>query len=230
MTIQILNKSTLVGQRELERMVAAVAMQVQQHFAPSWSRLPAPVTLVTQPDPHQPMLVVVDDSDDPEALGYHTEAQGGLISGIVAAKPVLDARGSLFDGPMSISCVLSHEVLETHNDPFCDVWVDAPDGRRSWAFEMCDPVQDDSYVLDGVSVSNFVLGAFFDDMPAVGAKFDWLGRLSGPFSISDGGYAVVRMVHTGAVQQLGYKPIWKPALRHGRSSRRLDVPLAVALG
>jgi hypothetical protein len=64
-----------------------------------------------------------------------------------------------------------------------------------------------------VEVSNFVLPAWFDPIPVDGAKFDWLGKLSKPFSMTKGGYVIVR--NQGSVSQVFGEefPAWKKALK-----------------
>jgi hypothetical protein len=56
-------------------------------------------------------------------------------------------------------------------------------------FEMCDAVQDENYVIDGVRVSNFVLPLYFTSSEERGGRNDFLG--SGTlhsFSVNPGGY------------------------------------------
>ena len=45
-------------------------------------------------------------------------------------------------------------------------------------FEMCDAVQDESYVIDGVRVSNFVLPCPSPAAPSGAAGRDFLGTLT----------------------------------------------------
>ena len=56
---------------------------------------------------------------------------------------------------------------------------------------MCDAVQAESYKVDGVAVSNFVLPLYFTMGEQVGARNDLLNRGPKPlrsFGIKDGGY------------------------------------------
>jgi len=63
-------------------------------------------------------------------------------------------------------------------------------------YEMCDAVQDETYEIDGVTVSNFVLPLYFTgtrEADELGARNDFLGRIydGGPlrsFGINPGGY------------------------------------------
>jgi hypothetical protein len=60
-------------------------------------------------------------------------------------------------------------------------------------YEMCDAVQDETYKIDGVAVSNFVLPLYFTQFAEVGGRNDFLGRLTKgktlqSFGINHGGY------------------------------------------
>ena len=61
---------------------------------------------------------------------------------------------------------LSHEALELVGDPEVNLLVQGPnpaDATRTvfhW-YEMCDAVQAETYDIDGVEVSNFVLPLYF---------------------------------------------------------------------
>jgi hypothetical protein len=215
--IAVVFQTSEVSPRLARQMVTAINAQVVHDFAPAWSRLPSKPILFDSIDdvpPKAPLIRVVDVSDEPDALGYHTQV-GGRVVGIVGVRTVLDAGGSLVDGDLSVSACLSHEVLEAHVDPWANVWVDS--GRRQFAFEVCDPVQDTSYDVLGVAVANFVLPRWFDAQARTG-PVDHLGKLTRPFSISTDGYAIVRDVASAKVSQLGRRPSWKPA--GGRGAHR----------
>jgi hypothetical protein len=93
---------------------------------------------------------------------------------------------------------LSHEALELVGDPQVNLLVQGPhpaDARHlvfHW-FEMCDAVQGESYPVDGVAVSNFVLPLYFTLDDQAGGRNDFLGQTHGgkkltSFGISPGGY------------------------------------------
>jgi hypothetical protein len=126
-------------------------------------------------------LLIVDNPDVANALGYHDVDPRGMPYGRVFVDPVLDNGGSALgdkgDPSLSVSAVLSHEVLEWWYDPACNDWADR--GRTSVAKELCDPVEADWYRIDGVAVSNYVLPAWFNPLDKVG-PFDRLGKLTKP--------------------------------------------------
>lgn len=129
------------------------------------------------------VIYLLDNADQADALGYHSEDDHGVTYGRVFA---VDCQTNGVPVP---SC-LSHEVLEAIADLNVDRWVSRADGVE-YALEVCDPVESDTYIGgDGVPLSDYVLPAWFDDTPPAGARFDRLGKLTGPFTLSRGGYAI----------------------------------------
>jgi hypothetical protein len=152
-------------------------------------------------------------------LGYHTEDQGGKLWGVVAAKPELDNGGKATTGDWSVSSVLSHEVLEMYIDPNCNLWANDGHGK-AYSFEVCDPVEAPTYVVNGVSVSNFVTPAWFDPLsnPAT-AQYDKLGKLKAPFSILKGGYVVYEAAGAEHQQYGDNFPAWRKKMKSGKLAR-----------
>ena len=187
--IQVVNQSTVVGASDFGAAVAALQRQVSEHFAPLWSGLSCAMVAGSAPPgaPQTPTvetIFVLDDSDQADALGYHELTQADVPVGFAFA------RTSQTDGS-SWSVTLSHELLEQLADPYVEtaVVVSAFQGRpAALAYETADPVEADSYSIDGVSVSNFVLPAWFQDAAPTGVKLDYLGRLTAPLTLTPGGY------------------------------------------
>ena len=223
MLIAILNQSTLVSNTDAATMTQAIATQVQLDAAPIWNRTPAAVVFYTDPAaiPTGAHGIAITDTiqNQPRGvLGFHTEDQGGKLWGTVAAKPELDNGGKVTTGDWSVSSVLSHEVLEMFVDPNCNLW--ANDGRGSaYSFEVCDPVEAPTYVVNGVSVANFVTPAWFDPLAAATAQFDKLGQLNAAFSILKGGYVVYESA-ARAQQKFGEEfPDWRKEMKTGPMAR-----------
>lgn len=213
---------TVCTNADVEKMVAACAKQMVEHFCPAYSRLPIGVAFYADKSTipaGMPSVLVSDVCDDPQALAYHTEGTDGRITGLVGAKTILDDNGSLFTGEVSVSGALSHELVETAFDPFCNKWFLMPNGRQLMAGETADPVQDLAYEIDGVAMSDFVLPEFWDDMPGSGSKFDYLGHLKAPFTKSAGGYYMLDM--GGRVVQEGMRAPRKAKHPLARAMRRL---------
>lgn len=204
-TINIIDKSTLLNDKDFQFMVEACKIQLEQHAAPMWLRGSWNI-VVNQPESVGYPIVIVDDPDQAGALGYHTQSPGGKVWGRVFVKPIVNAKGTMLNGAMSVSAVLSHEVLEAYCDPNVSLWADTFGGTMV-AYEVCDPVQGDTYEVTTksgikVSVSNFVLPTWFDPQADSNAKFDWLASLNKPFTMSKGGYMVTRNSKTGQVKNV----------------------------
>lgn len=228
MHIAVVNTSTRVTDADAAIMTAAVAHQVRRDAWPVWNlKLP----LITfAPGPAIPAgargITIVDTIPDEPAgvLGFHTEDEGGKLWGTVACGPLLDAGMKTLTGDWSVASVLSHEVLELWGDPSCALWADNLHGR-AYAYELCDPVEAPTYGVDGVSLSNFVLPAWFDPQAGGYAAFDHLRTLHAPFTIAPGGYVTYENA-AGPQQEFGSAlPAWRKAMKASgwaRTARRLS--------
>jgi hypothetical protein len=222
----VVNASTRVSNHDIDLVTQAVHHQVRDHFAPLWGiKTPAVVFTTATPTPVKgdAVITIYDAPDVDGALGYHTEDRG-VIYGKVFAGVILDNKGTVHTGPVSVSACLSHEVLETLGDPRVQLWASNDSGAQI-AYEVCDPVQGDSYdiVIHGtaIAVSDFVTPAWFDAQET-GEQLNYLATLTKPFTLRTGGY-VVRMAEGRVSNVFGAEiPDWQKALkrRHGRASRR----------
>jgi len=65
-------------------------------------------------------------------------------------------------------------------------------GRHYRAFlpyEVCDPVQECTYKIDGVRVSDFVVPEWFEeDRPRGSLRFSFMGSVNEPFELAPEGY------------------------------------------
>ncbi len=241
MLISIINESKRVSDAEVDLMCQGVHMQVAEHFAPAWSFLPNAVQFFGEKEKvpsYAWKLSIRDDSSVADALGYHS-MDGASVDGFIFCGPVLDNKGVvLYDAKepqnVSVSSVLSHEVLEASADRYACFWSDMPeieltDGYvySECALEVADMVEGDSYAVaingHNVSLSNFVFPAWFDaastDINL--SRWDYCSKLTAPFTMSAGGYMVVRQ--SGNMQQVFERtvpmPQWKRDMKAGKFSR-----------
>ena len=241
-TIAIINKSSLIPDNDGALMTKACQQQLTNHASKLLGRLPWNLLYVPKagsivaPADAFP-LVLLDDPDHAGALGYHTEDPNGRVWGRVFAKPVLSNGGTMLNGSLSVSTVLSHEVLETFVDKSVNFWADKLDGKTMIAMEIADPVENDSYTVQvstgvlsknvAVSVSNFVTDAWFDPQAPANARRDFMNTTPGPLMMSKGGYVVELNYTTGKVSNVfGSKEaefmhqMKKPSHPAARSARR----------
>jgi hypothetical protein len=223
LSIYVVNKSKLVTNRDAMRMTRAVSAQVNRYmFSIRMKQTHVQYISETPPEGNW-VIAIADEPDQADALGYHYE-ENGLAAGFVFAKPVFDNGGSSLDaGPdgVSVSTVLSHEVLETVTDPTTNRWVQI-EGSTFQAMEVCDPVEGDSYCVrvygTDIWVSDFVFPQYFD--PQSEGPYDAMGLLKRPFEVRPTGYAII-MKDGNTTENFGESyPKWRQELK--QSSRRLN--------
>jgi len=133
------------------------------------------------------------NADVAGALGYHDTDPNGNPYIRVFVETVLSNGGTTLTGSLSVSVCAGHEADEEAVDPECTSTATAPNGDV-WALEVRDPVESSSYnvtLSDGsqVAVSDSVYPSFFD--AAGQPPFDQLSVLGSPFTIAQGGYAII---------------------------------------
>jgi hypothetical protein len=140
-------------------------------------------TKVAKPSDWQ--FVYFDDADSAGVLGYHELTKDGQPVSKVFVKTTLADK-------QLVSVTASHELFEMVIDPIANLWAEAKDGTE-YAYEMSDPVEDDTFLVDGVAMSNFVHPSWFEPFKhPPGTKFDHLGLLTKPFSMTKGGYMIIK--------------------------------------
>lgn len=218
--LYVVNRSTLVTDADVKTWTKACARQITEHVAPAYGQAPVKVQFLSGAS-HAPagawVITVLDDADQAGDLGWHTEDAAGRIYGRVFAAPCLQYG-------MPVSTTLSHEVVETFCDPDVDQWRDTGRGY-SVAFEACDPVEGDSYEIDGVEVSDFVTPAWYGDKNASHVSTHWLATSLAPFTLAAGGYYVRRWPDGHEDQEFGRTAnhAYIKAKKHelGRADRRM---------
>lgn len=201
MLISVVNHTQDLKDEEVQFALRAINRQITEDFAPYWhmsANLRLEGKAGKQPDPKtlrelrgDAVLYIWDGEDGDDALGYHDQTQLGIPYGFVFTKLAKELDESW-------TATLSHEALELLADPDANLLVQGPhpnDGRRvvfHW-FEMCDAVQDESYEVDGIELSNFLLPLYFTSTQETGSRNDFLGRLHDgnalrSFGINPGGY------------------------------------------
>jgi hypothetical protein len=182
-TIAILNDSTVTTDAEVEAMVPALQQQISVDFAKYWD-LDAKLLFVpkgSRPDLAYWQMVVLDDSDQAGALGYHDLTPTNKPMGKVFARADLQAGDKL-------SVTLSHELLEMLADPYVNLSVMNSDNGNFYAYEVCDAVEDDSlgYMINGVLVSDFVLPQWF--ITNFRGQVSFKSHVAAAFDLAKGGY------------------------------------------
>jgi hypothetical protein len=60
-----------------------------------------------------------------------------------------------------VSVTASHELFEMVIDPLANLWAEAGDGTE-YAYEMSDPVEEETFTVDGIEISDFLHPAWFE--------------------------------------------------------------------
>ena len=195
--LAIINASTLVGADELNAATAALQVQVSRDFAQPWN-VDADLAVISpgqKPPSDAWWIVVLDNSDFGSALGYHDLTSQGLPLGKVFVQTAKNSG-------QQWSVLFSHEILEILSDPFICLTALLPTvyGTYLYAYENCDACQSDEtgYKIGDQLVSDFCLPGWFDS-GAFGTlgPFDFLRRMTAPFELLAGGYAMCRNLSIG---------------------------------
>ena len=220
MLLAVINESTLIKDSDVQLMTEAIQIQFDIHLLPAWNQKAGTIKFYsdkTKVPGYAWTISILDNSTQAGALGYHEE-NGDKVDGFIFAAPVLQNGGVIFYDPtnpqnVSVSSVLSHEAVEMIGNRYAALWSDGPgviagDGHtyNEYAFELADPVEGNSYVVNVgttlVNLSNFVFPSWFNIQAKIpeNMPFDYLGKLTKPFSMTPGGYLIVRQ--SGNVQQI----------------------------
>jgi hypothetical protein len=190
-----------ISDEDAQTVIRAINRQIAGDFAPAWG-MTGELRLEgrggRQPRQQQPtemrgdaVIYLWDKVDVDDALGYHDRNHRGVPFGFVFTELSQELGESW-------SVTLSHEVLELLGDPQVNLLVAGPHPTEPerdvffW-FEMADAVQAESYLIDGVEVSNFLLPLYFTGEDETAGRNDFLGRLYrgkplGSFGVNPGGY------------------------------------------
>jgi len=187
--ISIVNVSDKITDAEIAAAVPAFGKQIANDYAPVWGQGCALEFVPKGQKPSGNVIAFIGGAPDVDgALGYHDVDRDGSVTGVagIAYIKVFEVDG--YDWRSTFS----HEYLELLGDFPANFWADMKDGLRDVARELCDPVEGDTYEIDGIPVSNFVYPAYFNPYASADDKLDHLGKLSEPFGMSPGGYLIVR--------------------------------------
>ncbi len=197
--IAVINASTVLTDKDIENVLPALQTQVSRDFAPAWG-VDADLAFVPQgsnPSPGAWWLVILDNSDQAGALGYHDVTSEGLPLGKVFA-------GSDIQYGYNWTVTASHELLEMLGDPDTNLaaYVQNDDGTlKLYAYEVCDACEADEfgYKINGTTVTDFVYPAWFESFRSPGStQFDYGKNIDRPFGLLRGGYIGVYDVATGS--------------------------------
>lgn len=191
MRIAIENVGNAVKPIDLKRVVVAINKQLAD-FQKFWG-VQATCQLGASSTANA-VIYLQKNVDVDGVLGYHDLTAAGKPFGVVFTS-LSEKLGEPW------SATLSHEVLEMVADPEANRYAvgshPSEDRVVFYWYEVCDPVQDETYTVDGVAVSNFVLPLYFTPVDEANnlTRNDFMratGRKGGALSslwLAPGGYA-----------------------------------------
>jgi hypothetical protein len=227
--LQLISHSSRLSPTDVDTIARVVDSQLTYHVAARWEM--TPWRMLAQPWSGAFPMVIFDHADQADALGYHDVDPHGHPYGRVFVDPILQNGGGVLDGVGgSVSATVSHEAIEVAGDQYANVWTEMPDGREV-ARELADPVEQDAYILrlssSGLKaqVSSFVLPNWFSNAEG---PYDYMGRLSAPWTMSPGGYLIVRSPGGKVSNVWGASvPEWRKAAKQHAASRTVRRASAV---
>ncbi len=223
--IAIINQSTVVSDTEVKACVAALQIQVDRDFQPEWGlRADLKFFSATELVPSTAwQLVILDNADQADALGYHDLTASGLPIGKVFAKTTIQAGDSW-------TVTTSHELLEMLLDPDIVECVTSFDGLTLYSKEACDACEGDQfgYQIGAILVSDFVTRMWFGSKSRAGeVKYDFMGKINASFQLLPGGYTgILDLSTTRGWQQItaDKKPNMKARGQVGSRRERRTIP------
>jgi hypothetical protein len=182
--IACFNRATVALGVGFDALIAAMQAYVDEFVAPVWGT-PAKLIKSKSYVKGDWAMVFLDDADQPGALAYHDLTPDGLPQSKVFVKTTLE-NGDL------VSVSASHELVEMLVDPAINLLSTGPKAGTIYAYESADPVEELSFKVKGIPMSDFVYPAYFEAFhkPST-VKFDQLGKVTKPFEILKGGYQIV---------------------------------------
>jgi len=183
-TIACFNKAKTALGVDFNALIAAMQVFVDIHIAPVWGA-PAKLVKSTGFVKGAWAMVFLDNADQPGALAYHDLTPDGLPQSKVFVKTTLDNKDL-------VSVSASHELVEMLVDPAINLMTTGPDAKVMYAYETADPVEQLSFKVNGIPMTDFVYPAYFEIFHKAGSvQFDRLKKVKKPFQILSGGYQIV---------------------------------------
>jgi len=187
---------------DLDLLISAMQKYVDECVAPVWG---TPARLIKSRGFVKGAwaMVFMDGPRVTDVEGYHDLTPDGFPMAKVFVKTTLA-------GGDPVSVCASHELVEMLVDPAINIMTTGPDRHVIYSYESADPVEDVTFDIDGIPMSDFVYPAYFECFhKANSIRFDHSRKVRRPFQILPGGY-----------QQVFKRGRWKEIFRSTRKAKR----------
>ncbi|HZS28160.1 MAG TPA: hypothetical protein VFB76_13090 [Candidatus Angelobacter sp.] len=183
-TIACFNKAKTPLRVDFDDLIAALQVYVNKYVAPVWGT-PAKLIKTRSFRKGAWAMVFLDNAGNADAEAYHDLTPDGLPLAKIFVKTTLD-MGDL------VSTSASHELVEMLVDPATNMMTTRGNSKIMYAYESADPVEELSFRVNGIPMSNFVYPAYFENFHKPGSvQFDHMKRVHKPFQILAGGYQTI---------------------------------------
>jgi hypothetical protein len=166
---------------DLDLLIAAMQKYVDECVVPVWG---TPARLVKSRDFVKGAwaMVFLEGEGVKDAEGIHDLTPDGLPLAKIYVKPTLSA-GDL------VSVTASHELVEMLVDPAINMTTTGPDRLTIYSYESADPVEEVTFKVNDIEMSDFVYPAYFETFhKSNSVQFDHARKVRKPFQILSGGY------------------------------------------
>jgi hypothetical protein len=201
-TIACFNKASTPLGVDLGLLISAMQKYVDECVAPVWG---TPARLIKSRGFVKGAwaIVFLDGARVKDAEGYHDLTPDGLPMAKVFVKPTLA-------GGDKVSVCASHELVEMLVDPAINMTTTGPDRHTIYSYESADPVEEVTFDVNEIPMSDFVYPAYFESFHKTDSvRFDHARKVRRPFQILAGGY-----------QQVFKRGKWKEIFRTARKAKR----------
>jgi hypothetical protein len=180
--VALVDASGTIPAADLAEVAGALNQQVLADLAPAW-HVAATVGAYPKAPPNTWKIELRKVIPGSGALGYHSDAHNQPFS-------LVDVDA----GEWTVTA--SHELLEMLGDP----WGNRLHGAKAlpgwrgtskrvrYLLELCDPCERFTYEIGGVPVSDFLLPSFYRSTARGTNRYSFLGKLTSPLEVADGGY------------------------------------------
>ena len=183
--VALVDRTGTVAAGDLAAVAAALTTQAERDLAPAW-HVSATVRAEVAPAPGGCVIALVVALPG-ELAGYHTHLRGRPRASVAIGAH--GARGGW-------TLAASHELLEMLVDPARDRLIIGPpppgwtgaSASVEYLAAVCDPCQRDTYAIDGIAVSDFVLPGYYQAAAGGGEACTHAGSITGPRQLANGGF------------------------------------------
>ncbi len=168
--MDIINQSKILSYRDLLKIINAVNRSLPE-ICTAWNKPLIQVSFQSR-QRNMPYLII-SDCKSPPVYGYHTYTSGYATGRVYI----------ITDNLAENSKTISHEIFEMVVNPKMELTSD-----KGMYLEVCDPVMENSFDIDGIAISDWVYPSWFSK--AGSSPYNKLNTFIRPFELTKNGYTL----------------------------------------